>query len=110
MNKFERGQDPKSTIGIGAENVAIDIQGIVEHVKVSTRNKNFLAHRNISDSYTILFLLSLSEDNQIEKHRIFKICQTWWDPGFGFRKRYSKLDNFKGKWVRFREHIYYIPK
>lgn len=109
MNRFERGKKVKQSIGIGAEKAAIDIHNLTEKVIVNQGDKTFPAHKKLSEIHVIRVLLGVKAGElNIEDYFLLNYVPA--KSPYRTRKKYTPLKNFRGKWLRFKNHIYYIPK
>jgi len=104
---FERGIDPKKSIGLGSENIAIEITGLVKKVWVSAQGRTFPAHKKMTESNNIRVLLGIGAKKlRIEEYSVINSFGPFIN---GRRKKYIPLKEFRGKWLNFKSHIYYIP-
>lgn len=98
---FERNIDPKKSIGIGSEVAAITISGVGHKRSVKTGFNQFWAHHIMAESHAIRTLLGVSKGEL--KNELYKVRKTHDDKWVG-------LNFYRGKWLRFQNHVYYIPK
>ena len=108
MNKFERNIDVKDAIGIGAKQTArevyqVGIYTVKSFVKKTGRKITMKVCLPATESHAIRILMGIeSGELRPEGHGI-KVLENWkvskWGP-----LKYSK-----GKWLKYRDHFYYIP-
>lgn len=101
---FERHDNPIKGIGIGSEVAAISIIGVAYNDIVNTGSKKFRAHRIMSESHAIRTLLGV--ENKELKNKYYGVRRNH----DGKDSKWVDLNFYKGKWLRFKDHIYYIPE
>ena len=60
---FERGQDPKKSIGLGPKNIAIELFALAKRVFIKTPSHRevFIAHKKFTKNNTIGVLLKIEK-------------------------------------------------
>ena len=101
---FERHDNTIKGIGIGAEVAAILIVGVAYNDIINTGSKKFRAYRMMTESHAIRTLLRIENKDLENKYYGVRRNHTGQD------SKWIDLNFYKEKWLRFRDHIYYIPK
>ena len=107
--EFERNKDVKDAIGIGAKQTArevyqVGVYTVKSFYKKTGRKITMKVCLPTEESHAIRILMGIEAGELRPEGHGIKVLENWrvskWGP-----LKYSK-----GKWLKYRDHFYYIPK